>query len=79
MYYFLNSLSFIDLCQSTVIIPKMLVKSVAEKNIISYPTYMTQIYFFINFAIAECHVLAVMAYDRHVAISKLLLYNVVMS
>ncbi|XP_062053610.1 putative olfactory receptor 8G3 [Lepus europaeus] len=79
MYYFLSSLSFIDLCQSTVITPKMLVNFVTEKNTISYPGCMAQLYFFIIFAIAECHMLAAMAYDRYVAISSPLLYNVVMS
>ncbi|XP_052045485.1 olfactory receptor 150-like [Apodemus sylvaticus] len=79
MYFFLSSLSFIDLCQSTVIIPKMLVNFSAVKNIISYPECMTQLYIFITFAIAECHMLAVMAYDRYVAICNPLLYNVVMS
>nr|XP_002708392.1 olfactory receptor 8G1-like [Oryctolagus cuniculus] len=79
MYYFLSSLSFIDLCQSTVITPKMLVNFVIEKNTISYPGCMAQLYFFLVFGIAECHMLAAMAYDRYVAISSPLLYNVVMS
>ncbi|XP_040832714.1 olfactory receptor 8G1-like isoform X2 [Ochotona curzoniae] len=79
MYYFLGSLSFIDLCQSTVIIPKMLVNFVAEKNIISYPQCMTQLYFFLVFANAECYMLAAMAYDRYVAICNPLLYSVTMS
>ncbi|XP_021062683.1 putative olfactory receptor 8G3 pseudogene [Mus pahari] len=79
MYFFLSSLSFIDLCHSTVITPKMLVNFLTEENIISYPECMTQLYFFSLFAIAECHMLAVMAYDRYVAISNPLLYNVVMS
>ncbi|XP_006875941.1 PREDICTED: olfactory receptor 8G2-like [Chrysochloris asiatica] len=79
MYYFLSSLSFIDLCQSTVITPKMLVNFVTEKNVISYPECMTQLYFFLIFAIAECHMLAAMAYDRYVAICNPLLYNVIMS
>ena len=79
MYYFLINLSFIDLCQSTVITPKMLVNFVAEKNIISYPEFMTQLYFFIIFAIAESHMLAEMAYDRYVAICNPLLYNITMS
>ncbi|XP_002754655.3 olfactory receptor 8G3 [Callithrix jacchus] len=79
MYYFLSSLSFIDLCHSTVITPKMLVNFVTDKNIISYPECMTQLYFFLIFAIAECHMLAVMAYDRYIAICSPLLYNVIMS
>ncbi|XP_037360203.1 putative olfactory receptor 8G3 [Talpa occidentalis] len=79
MYYFLSSLSFIDFSQSTIVTPKMLVNFVTEKNIISYPECMIQLYFFIIFAIAECHMLAVMAYDRYVAICKPLLYNVIMT
>ncbi|KAM9646728.1 olfactory receptor 8G50-like [Trichechus inunguis] len=79
MYYFLSRLSFIDLCYSTVITPKMLVNFVTEKNIISYPECMTQLYFFVFFIISECHMLAVMAYDRYVAICNPLLYNVTMS
>ncbi|XP_001370447.3 olfactory receptor 8G1 [Monodelphis domestica] len=78
MYYFLSSLSFIDLCHSTIITPKMLVKFVSEYNIISYPECITQLYFFLIFAIAECHMLAVMAYDRYVAVCSPLLYNVIM-
>ena len=79
MYYFLSSLSFIDLCQSTVITPKMLVNFVTEKNIISYPECMTQLFFFLVFIIAECYLLAAMAYDRYVAICNPLLYNITMS
>ncbi|XP_004636441.1 olfactory receptor 150-like [Octodon degus] len=79
MYYFLSSLSFIDLCHSTVITPKMLVNFVTEKNIISYPECMIQFFFFLVFAISECHMLAAMAYDRYVAICKPLLYHATMS
>uniref|UniRef100_A0A8C2PD21 Olfactory receptor n=1 Tax=Capra hircus TaxID=9925 RepID=A0A8C2PD21_CAPHI len=68
MYYFLSNLSLIDLCQSTVITPKMLMNFVTEKNIISYPECMTQLYFFLLFIISECYMLAEMAYDRYVAI-----------
>ncbi|XP_052518508.1 olfactory receptor 8G1-like [Budorcas taxicolor] len=79
MYYFLSSLSFIDLCQSTVVTPKMLANFVTEKNIISYPECMTQLFFFLVFIIAECYLLAAMAYDRYVAICSPLLYNSIMS
>ncbi|XP_049986446.1 olfactory receptor 150-like [Alexandromys fortis] len=72
MYYLLS-------CQSTVITPKMLVNFVTEKNVIPYPECMAQFYFFCSFAVAECHMLAAMAYDLYVAISNPLLYNVIMS
>uniref|UniRef100_A0A8D2D0Q9 Olfactory receptor n=1 Tax=Sciurus vulgaris TaxID=55149 RepID=A0A8D2D0Q9_SCIVU len=79
MYYFLSHLSFIDLCYSSVITPKMLVNFVSERNIISFPECMTQLYFFLFFVIAEGYLLTAMAYDRYVAICSPLLYNVVMS
>ncbi|XP_072473035.1 olfactory receptor 8G50-like [Notamacropus eugenii] len=79
MYYFLCSLSFIDLCQSTVITPKMLVNFLSKENTISYPDCITQFYFFAFFVISECHMLAVMAYDRYVAICHPLLYSLMMS
>ncbi|NP_666718.1 olfactory receptor family 8 subfamily G member 27 [Mus musculus] len=79
MYFFVRSLSFIDFCQSTVVIPKMLMSFLTEKNIISYSGCMVQLYFFFIFGIAECYTLAAMAYDRYVAICNPLLYNVTMS
>ncbi|XP_038179155.1 olfactory receptor 150-like [Arvicola amphibius] len=79
MYFFLSSLSFIDLCYSTVITPKMLVNFVTVRNVISYPECMIQLYFFIAFVISECYMLSAMAYDRYVAICNPLMYNVTMS
>ncbi|XP_043775970.1 olfactory receptor 8A1-like [Cervus elaphus] len=79
MYYFLSNLSFVDLCYSSVITPKMLANFVSEKNIISYAGCMSQLYFFLVFVIAECYMLTVMAYDRYVAICRPLLYNIIMS
>ncbi|XP_021062801.1 olfactory receptor 1537-like [Mus pahari] len=79
MYFFLSSLSFIDFCQSTVVTPKMLVSFLTEKNLITYPECLAQIYFAIIFGTAECYTLAAMAYDRYVAICNPLLYNVTMS
>lgn len=79
MYYFLSHLSFIDLCYSSVITPKMLVNFVCEKNTISFLECMTQLYFFLIFVIAEGYLLTAMAYDRYVAICSPLLYNITMS
>ncbi|XP_047608815.1 olfactory receptor 8B3-like [Phacochoerus africanus] len=78
MYYFLFNLSFVDLCYSSVITPKMLMTFV-NQNIISYAECMAQLYFFSFFVIDECYILTSMAYDRYVAICKPLLYKVSMS
>ncbi|XP_032765642.1 olfactory receptor 145-like isoform X2 [Rattus rattus] len=79
MYFFLLNLSFIDLCYSSVITPKMLMNFLVKKNFISYVGCMTQLYFFCFFAVSECCVLSSMAYDRYVAICNPLLYNISMS
>ncbi|XP_047549434.1 olfactory receptor 8D1-like [Lutra lutra] len=79
MYYFLSNLSFIDLCYSTVIIPKLLVNFVSEKNLTSFPECMTQLFSFCFFGIDDSYMLTAMAYDRYVAICNPLLYNVTMS
>lgn len=79
MYYFLSHLSFIDLCYSSVITPKMLVNFVLEKNVISFLECMAQLYFFLIFVIAEGYLLTAMAYDHYVAICHPLLYNIIMS
>ncbi|XP_004597794.2 olfactory receptor 8B3-like [Ochotona princeps] len=78
MYYFLFNLSFVDLCYSCVITPRMLI-SFVKVNIIPYAECMTQLFFFAFFAIDECCILTSMAYDRYVAICKPLLYKVTMS
>ncbi|XP_036601011.1 olfactory receptor 8B3-like [Trichosurus vulpecula] len=79
MYYFLFSLSFNDLCYSSVFTPKMLMNFVLTKNIISYSGCMAQLYFYSFFVISEIYMFTIMAYDRYVAICHPLLYNVTMS
>ncbi|XP_023063864.1 olfactory receptor 143-like [Piliocolobus tephrosceles] len=79
VYFFLFNLSFIDLCYSFVFTPKMLMSFISERNIISFPGCITQLFFFCFFVHSECYVLTAMAYDRYVAICKPLLYTVTMS
>ncbi|XP_072473025.1 olfactory receptor 8G50-like [Notamacropus eugenii] len=79
MYYFLCNLSLIDLCQSTVIMPKMLMNFLSDKKTIFYPECTTQLYFFVFFGISECQMLTLMAYDRYVVICHPLRYSVIMS
>ncbi|ELW65918.1 olfactory receptor 8K5 [Tupaia chinensis] len=79
MYFFIKHLAFVDLGNSTVICPKMLVNFVVEKNIIFHYTCATQMAFFMIFIVSELFILSAMAYDRFVAICDPLLYNVFMS
>nr|XP_020724666.1 olfactory receptor 1030 [Odocoileus virginianus texanus]XP_020760187.1 olfactory receptor 1030 [Odocoileus virginianus texanus] len=79
MYFFLASLSCLDLCYSTNVTPKMLVNFLSEKKTISYTACLIQCYFFIAMVITEYYVLAVMAYDRYMAICNPLIYSSKMS
>ncbi|XP_007519608.2 olfactory receptor 5M8-like [Erinaceus europaeus] len=79
MYFFLAGLSFLDLCYSTNVTPNMLVNFLSEKKTISYAACLVQCYFFIAMVITEYYMLAVMAYDRYVAICNPLLYSSKMS
>ncbi|XP_037744672.1 olfactory receptor 1044-like [Chelonia mydas] len=79
MYFFLGNLSFRDLCYSSIISPRMLLNFLAESKRISYNACAVQMYLFGTFSHVDCLLLAVMAYDRYVAICNPLLYTVTMS
>lgn len=79
MYYFLSNLSFLDLSYSSAIAPKMLLNLLAQRKTISFFGCATQMFLFAALADAECLILAVMAYDRYVAICHPLLYTITMS
>ncbi|XP_039079440.1 olfactory receptor 1038-like [Hyaena hyaena] len=79
MYFFLSNLAFVDLCYSSSIAPKFLETLLTKHRSISFYACATQLGFFLNFLISEMLLLAVMAYDRYVAICNPLLYMVIMS
>ncbi|XP_036620608.1 olfactory receptor 9I1-like [Trichosurus vulpecula] len=74
MYFFLSHLSFLDVCYSSVIIPQMLETLKAGGSPITYECCATQFFFFTLYASTECFLLAVMAYDRYLAVCNPLLY-----
>ncbi|XP_053139900.1 olfactory receptor 1019-like [Hemicordylus capensis] len=79
MYFFLLHLSFCDIFYSTAIAPRMLSDLLSESRTISFSGCTAQFYFFAAFVDAECYILAVMAYDRYVAICNPLIYSTAMS
>ncbi|XP_070084662.1 olfactory receptor family 5 subfamily D member 101 isoform X1 [Equus caballus] len=79
MYFFLSHLSFVDFCYSTTVTPKLLENLVVEDRTISFIGCIMQFFLTCIFAVAETFMLAVMAYDRFVAICNPLLYTVAMS
>ncbi|XP_037665957.1 olfactory receptor 1A1-like [Choloepus didactylus] len=79
MYFFLANLSFVDILFSSVTIPKMLTNHLLGNRAISFGGCITQMYFMISLGNTDSYILAVMAYDRAVAISRPLHYTTVMN
>ncbi|XP_055252851.1 olfactory receptor 8J1-like [Moschus berezovskii] len=79
MYFFLRHLAITNLSNSTVIAPKMLINFLVKKHTTSYYECAIQLGGFLVFIVAEIFLLAVMAYDRYVAICNPLLYTTVVS
>ncbi|XP_007537874.1 olfactory receptor 4E2 [Erinaceus europaeus] len=79
MYFFLSNLSLIDICHSSVTVPKMLEGFLLERKTISFDNCIAQLFFLHLFACAEIFLLTIMAYDRYVAICTPLHYAIVMN
>ncbi|ELR58876.1 hypothetical protein M91_00025, partial [Bos mutus] len=78
MYFFLKNLSFLDLCYSSVIAPKALVNFLSSSKVITFAGCATQLFFFSLMCTSQGFLLAVMAYDRFVAIGSPLRYPITM-
>ncbi|XP_062034319.1 olfactory receptor 7A17-like [Lepus europaeus] len=79
MYFFLSNLSLVDICFTSTTVPKMLVNIQTQSQAISYAGCITQMFFFLLFVELDNFLLAVMAYDRFVAICHPLHYTVIMN
>ncbi|XP_053121004.1 olfactory receptor 2AP1-like [Hemicordylus capensis] len=79
MYFFLGNLSCLETCYSSTILPRMLVSFVTGNKSISINGCFTQLYFFGFLAATECYFLAVMSYDRYLAICRPLHYAMLMN
>ncbi|XP_053418531.1 olfactory receptor 9I1 [Nycticebus coucang] len=79
MYFFLSHLALLDAGYASVITPQTLATLATGKMVISYGRCAAQFFLFTLCAGTECFLLAVMAYDRFVAISSPLRYSVVMN
>ncbi|KAM5184311.1 olfactory receptor 10V1-like [Callospermophilus lateralis] len=80
MYFFLANLAALEVLYSSTIAPLTLASVLStESTLISLPGCGTQMFFFIFLGSADCILLAVMAYDRFVAICHPLRYTLIMS
>ncbi|XP_015275354.1 PREDICTED: olfactory receptor 14C36-like [Gekko japonicus] len=79
MYFFLAVLSSVDACFISATVPKSMVISLINDNRISFAGCVSQVYLVVACATAEISLLAVMAYDRYVAICHPLQYTLIMN
>ncbi|XP_048372606.1 olfactory receptor 10A2-like [Sphaerodactylus townsendi] len=79
MYFFLGNLSFLESCYSSTILPKALGGLLTGDGSISVAACFLQFFMFSCLGGAECYLLAMMSYDRYLAICKPLHYAILMS
>nr|XP_001497297.3 olfactory receptor 476-like [Equus caballus]XP_008529298.1 PREDICTED: olfactory receptor 476-like [Equus przewalskii] len=79
MYFLLSVLSFLDICNSSVFTPRLLISFLTTDQSISFAGCVAQMALMILHGTGECLLLAIMAYDRFVAICHPLLYHTIMS
>ncbi|XP_043828038.1 olfactory receptor 10Q1-like [Dromiciops gliroides] len=79
MYFFLSNLSSLEICYTTTTVPLMLSNIFGAQKPISLAGCGAQMLFFLTFGGADCFLLAVIAYDRYVAICHPLHYTLIMT
>lgn len=78
MYFFLANLSCLEICYTSNIMPRLLVDLLRENRVISMAGCIVQLYFFGALGSTECYLLAVMSYDRYLAVCQPLRYPTLM-
>ncbi|XP_037663356.1 olfactory receptor 10R2-like [Choloepus didactylus] len=79
MYFFLCVLSISETLYTVVILPKMLINLLSVLRTLSFVSCVTQMFFFLGFAVTNSLLLGVMGYDRYAAICQPLHYHILMS
>ncbi|XP_004006663.4 olfactory receptor 6C2-like [Ovis aries] len=79
MYFFLKHFSFLETLFTTVCIPRFLYSLSTGDKTISYNACVSQLFFIFLFGGTEFFLLAIMSYDRYVAICKPLHYATIMN
>ncbi|XP_077171480.1 olfactory receptor 6X1-like [Paroedura picta] len=79
VYRFVCNLAFVDLCYTSIVVPKLLETFIRTRTTISYHSCMAQIFFVFSFGEIQLLLLTMMAFDRYIAICKPLHYPVIMT
>ncbi|XP_039108353.1 olfactory receptor 287 [Hyaena hyaena] len=79
MYFFLCNLSFLEIWFTTACVPKTLATLASRSGAISFAGCAAQMYFVFSLGCTEYFLLAVMAYDRYLAICLPLRYGSIMT
>ncbi|XP_036616961.1 olfactory receptor 6C2-like [Trichosurus vulpecula] len=79
MYFFLRNFSFLEVAFTTAYIPRYLYSLSTGDNTITYNACFAQIFFVILLGATEFFLLAIMSYDRYVAICKPLHYTTIIN
>ncbi|CAO2596765.1 Olfactory receptor 10AG1 [Lemmus lemmus] len=79
MYFFLANFSILEICYVSVTVPRILFNIWTQDRTISVLACAVQMCFFLMLGTDECFLLAVMSYDRYVAICNPLQYPLVMN
>ncbi|XP_064515830.1 olfactory receptor 5V1-like [Pseudopipra pipra] len=74
MYFFLGNLALLDILCPTITVPKMLGALLLDNKGISFKGCLFQLFFLIHVVGTEIFLLALMAYDRYVAVCHPLKY-----
>ena len=79
MYYFLQNFALLEVSFTTACIPRYLYNIATGDRSITYAICIIQVFFTDVFGVTEFFLLAIMSYDRYVAICKPLHYMTIMN
>ncbi|XP_048670726.1 olfactory receptor 6S1-like [Marmota marmota marmota] len=79
MYFFVANLSFLEVAITSTVVPEMLANTFSLTKAISFVGCLTQSFFYFLLGSTEFFLLAVMSFDRYVAICNPLRYALIMN
>uniref|UniRef100_H0VKA7 Olfactory receptor n=2 Tax=Cavia porcellus TaxID=10141 RepID=H0VKA7_CAVPO len=79
MYILLANFSFLEIWYITSTVPNMLANFLSDTKVISFSGCFLQFYLFFSLGSTECFFLAVMAFDRYLAVCRPLYYPTLMT